>query len=185
MRVIDQIDDPQLDSLIAADEFFWLDVAAASEQEISALATRFGWHPLAVEDLINFRQRPKLDRYGDYMLIVFYGAGPRPDGTSKLIEVHLMVSGSYIVTIRQAECSELDDLRRRFAAKPEAGEQYIVYSVLDTLTDTFFPVLSAVDDEIDELETGDREPAHRRAAAASLRPPSRARGAAPGGDPAT
>ncbi|HWK18496.1 MAG TPA: magnesium/cobalt transporter CorA [Solirubrobacteraceae bacterium] len=152
MRVIDQIDDPQLDSLIADDEFFWLDVATPSEEEISTLAARFGWHELAVEDLINYPQRPKLDRYGDYMLIVFYGAGRSSDGTPKLIEVHLMVSGSYIVTIRQTECSELDDLRRRFAAKPDAGEQYIVYSVFDTLTDTFFPVLSAIDDEIDELE---------------------------------
>ncbi len=152
MRVLDQIDDPQLDSLIADDEFFWLDVAAPSEQQISTLAARFGWHELAVEDLIHYPQRPKLDRYGDYMLIVFYGAGRRGDGAPKLVEVHLMVSGSYIITIRQTECSELDDLRRRFAAKPDAGEQYIVYSVLDTLTDTFFPVLSAVDDEIDELE---------------------------------
>ena len=152
MRVIEQIDDPQLDSLIAGDEFFWLDLVSPSAPAVSTLAARFGWHELAVEDVINYPQRPKLDRYGDYMLIVFFGAGRSSDGTPKLIEVHLMVSGCYIITIRRTECSELDDLRRRFAAKPDAGEQYIVYSVLDTLTDTFFPVLSAIDDEIDELE---------------------------------
>ena len=78
------------------------------------------------------------------MLLVFYGAGREPDGAAKLIEVHVMVSGSYIVAIRHTGCSEIDDLRRRISAKPDASEQYIVYSVLDTLTDTFFPVLAAI-----------------------------------------
>ena len=144
MRVIDHAcDDPATSiSLIAADEFFWLHVAAASEQEISALATRFGWHPLAVEDLINFRQRPKLDRYGDYMLIVFYGAGRRPDGTSKLIEVHLMVSGSYIDHDPPGpSCSEpRPTCGAGLPPSPRRASSTIVYSVLDTLTDTFFPV---------------------------------------------
>src|SRR5450755_558553 len=152
MFVLDHIDDEKLDSLLSRNEFFWFDLAAPSAQDISRLGSRFGWHPLAVEDLVSFGQRPKMDRYGDYMLLVFYGAGREPDGAAKLIEVHVMVSGSYIVAIRHTGCSEIDDLRRRISAKPDASEQYIVYSVLDTLTDTFFPVLSSIDDEIDELE---------------------------------
>ena len=152
MFVLDHIDDEKLDSLLSRNEFFWLDLAAPSAEDISRLGSRFGWHPLAVEDLVSFGQRPKMDRYGDYMLLVFYGAGREPDGAAKLIEVHVMVSGSYIVAIRHTGCSEIDDLRRRISAKPDASEQYIVYSVLDTLTDTFFPVLSSIDDEIDELE---------------------------------
>jgi magnesium transporter len=152
MRVLEAIDDSLLESLHAADEFFWLDLADPSSEDLERLGRRYGWHPLAVEDLVHFGQRPKMDRYGDYMLLVFYGARQGDSGAAELIEVHLVVSGSYMVTVRRARCHELDDLRRRVNAKPDVSEQFIVYSVLDSLTDTFFPVLSAIDDEIDQLE---------------------------------
>jgi magnesium transporter len=150
--VLAQIDDGALDSLTAAHEFFWLDLAGPSEQDIAKLSERFGWHQLVVEDLLNFGQRPKIDNYGDYMLLVFYGARPGEQAVAALTEVHLVVSGSYIVTVRHAGCDELDELRRKFDAKPERSEQYVVYAVLDTLTDTFFPILSEIDEQIDQLE---------------------------------
>ncbi len=56
------------------------------------------------------------------------------------------------MTVRTGECSELDELRRRLPAEHTQGEQFIVYRILDTLTDTFFPVLETIDDAIDELE---------------------------------
>ncbi len=152
MRVLETIDDSLLDSLQGDDEYFWLDLADPSSEDVERLARRYSWHPLAVEDIVHFGQRPKMDRYGDYMLLVFYGARQSDAAAAELTEVHLVVSGSYIVTVRHTHCHELDDLRRRVEAKPDVSEQFIVYSVLDALTDTFFPVLSGIDDEIDLLE---------------------------------
>jgi magnesium transporter len=152
MRVLETADETTIDDLIARSEFFWLDLAGPAPEQISELGQRFGWHQLAVEDLLEFGQRPKIDTYGDYMLLVFFGARHAGDGTPELTEVHLIVSGSYIVTIRHAACHELDALRQRMSAKGHAGEQYVVYAVLDTLTDTFLPVLAEVDDAIDSLE---------------------------------
>jgi magnesium transporter len=154
MQVLDHIDEQAIDGLLERDEFFWLDLTGPADAEVEGLAKRFDWHPLATEDLIHYGQRPKIDRYGDYMLLVFYGArSPEAaeDGPS-LTEAHLIVSGSYIVSIRQTDCGELEELRKRFEARPEKSEQFVVYSVLDTLTDTFFPVLSLIDDAIDQLE---------------------------------
>jgi magnesium transporter len=152
MRVLETIDDSLLDSLRTGDEYFWLDLSDPSSEDVERLAQRFGWHPLAVEDLVHFGQRPKMDGYGDYMLLVFYGARAGEKGAAELTEVHLVVSGSYIVTVRHAHCHELDELRRRVKVKLNVTEQYIVYLVLDALTDTFFPVLASIDDEIDQLE---------------------------------
>ncbi len=152
VRVLDRIDDEALDELNSQDEFFWLDLAGPSDEEVARLGRRYGWHQLLLEDLTGFGQRPKIDNYGDYMLLVFYGVRPGDENTAELTEVHLVVSGSYIVTVRHAGCNELDELRRRFDVKPERSEQYVVYAVLDALTDTFFPILSAVDDQIDQLE---------------------------------
>jgi magnesium transporter len=155
MQVLDRIDEQAIDALIARDEFFWLDLVDPSDAQLAALGARFGWHALALEDLQHQRQRPKLDRYGDQMLIVFYGARPTGDHAEEgpqLIEVHLMVSGSWVVTVRRAPCAELDELRRRVAEGPRRDEEFVVYRICDTLTDTFFPVLEQVDDAIDELE---------------------------------
>jgi magnesium transporter len=89
------------------------------------------------------------------MLIVFYGArSPEhlEDDQPHLVEVHMMVSGSWVVTARREACGELDTLRRRFAEDPGRDEEFVVYRIFDTLTDTFFPVLERIDDAIDELE---------------------------------
>jgi len=153
--VLDGVDERAIDELIARDEFFWLDLVDPSDEQLAGLGGRFGWHPLALEDMQHFRQRPKLDRYEDQMLIVFYGAHAAEalsDTAPRMIEVHLMVSGSWVVTVRRGACDALDELRRRIAADPSRDEELVVYKICDTLTDSFFPVLEKIDDAIDELE---------------------------------
>jgi magnesium transporter len=152
VQVLDAIDDATLDQAASHDEFFWLDLASPEQDEVDALAKRFDWHPLMVEDIANFGQRPKMDSYDEYAYLVFYGARKDDQGQPAMTEVHLVVSGGYIVSIRHAGCHQLDELRARFARRPAGNEQYVVYAVLDTLTDTFFPILEAIDDRIDELE---------------------------------
>lgn len=159
--IFDAIRSDQLDELLARRTFFWLDLFQPSDDELDMLAGKLGWHPLAVEDTKEFEQRPKLDRYGDHMLLVFYGAhGLKPhhddaDGDRPaLVEVHLLVSGDWIVTIRRHRCDALEELRHSFRHRdhdPE-NEQFVVYRILDVLTDTFFPVLDEIDETIDSLE---------------------------------
>jgi magnesium transporter len=152
MQVLDAIDEPRIADLTGRDEFFWLDVAGPTPEQIDALADRFGWHKLVREDLKEFEQRPKIDNYGEYMLLVFYGAHFDPTGDPELTEVHIIVSGSYIVTLRHKGCNELESLHARFQERPAGSEQFVVYRVLDTLTDSFFPVLEKLDEDIDQLE---------------------------------
>jgi magnesium transporter len=155
MQVLGGIDERAIEQLTARDEFFWLDLVDPTDEQLGGLAERFRWHPLALEDTQHFRQRPKLDRYGDQMLIVFYGAHATEalsDDAPDLVEVHIVVSGSWVVTVRRRRCDELDALRRRIAAEPSGDEELVVYKIFDTLTDTFFPVLERIDDAIDELE---------------------------------
>ncbi len=152
MQVLDAIDERAIDELVARREFFWLDLVDPTEQQLEGLAQRFHWHALALEDLQKRGQRPKLDRYGDHMLLVFYGARQIGHAPPDVIEVHLVVSGDWVVTVRHGGCDELDELRQRLPADHTQGEQFVVYRILDTLTDTFFPVLDGIDDEIDRLE---------------------------------
>jgi magnesium transporter len=151
VRVLRAIDDGPIDEACASDEFFWIDLEDPTDEAIARLGERFDWHPLAVEDLQSLGQRPKLESYGDYVVMFFFGARAGDDGLPDPVEVGLVVSGSYVVTVRRAG-PELDALRARLEARPSGEEQWVVYAILDTLTDTFFPGLAATDERIDELE---------------------------------
>jgi magnesium transporter len=152
VEVLDSTQSPELEDLCARDEFFWLDLHDPTEEELRELAERFDWHPVLLDDLTEFSQRPKLDRYGDHMLIVFYGARIDHEGAPALTEVHLVVAGSYLVTVRRKGCQELEQVRRRFQDRDAESEQFVVYRVLDALTDSFFPVIDNLDATLNELE---------------------------------
>jgi len=58
-----------------------------------------------------------------------------------------------VVTVRRRPFAELDRLKRELAvASTQRTEQYYLYRIVDTVVDSFFPVLSGLDDEINDLE---------------------------------
>ena len=146
------VDPEHLRELLAKDQFFWLDLASPSPDDIERLGEIFHFHPLALEDTENFGQRPKLDDYQDYMFLVFYGARDNADDPDLLHEVHLFVSGSYLVTVHRDPIPPLEEQANKIQGQPVHSEQFVLYRVFDALTDTFFPLLAGMDDNIDELE---------------------------------
>jgi magnesium transporter len=138
---------------LARDQFFWLDLTAPSPAELEQLQEVFGFHPLALEDTEHFGQRPKLDDYGDHVFLVFYGAWRHTARDEEpLREVHLFISGSYLVTIHRDPLPPLEQERHALSGRVLHSEQFLLYRVVDALVDSFFPLLSDMDDEIDELE---------------------------------
>lgn len=147
------IDRPAINDHLQRDQFFWLDLTAPSNDQLAELHELFGFHPLALEDTEHFHQRPKLDNYDDYVFLVFYGAWrQREDDQAPLREVHIFVSGKYLVTIHRDPLPALDDQREELHGRVLHSEQFLLYRVLDALADSFFPLLSDMDEEIDDLE---------------------------------
>jgi magnesium transporter len=147
MQVLTSIDRPAIERLRAADEFFWLDILTPTAEEVEEIAELFDLHPLVTEDLQKFGQRPKIDDYDDSLHIVFYGVEHYEP-----VEVHLIVKGEVLITVRRLECAPLHTAKDRIDALDHTREEYAVYRVLDALTDSFFPLIDSIDDAIDELE---------------------------------
>ena len=153
MRVLEAIDDGALDDLGARHEFVWLDLVDPSQADVERLRKRFGWHPIVVQDLARFGQRAKLDLYDDdYLFIAFYGVEPGEGDDVRLVEVHLVVSGDYVVTVRHPGARDLEERRARLTDRHDAPEQFVVYTILDALTDSFFPMVEELENRLDELE---------------------------------
>jgi magnesium transporter len=148
-----ELDEKTIKDNLRRDQFFWLDLTAPNQEKLAKLGELFGFHPLALEDAEEFQQRPKLDNYGDYVVLVFYGAWRHgPGDQAPLLEVHLFISGHYLITIHRDPLPLFDTERKQLDGQVLHSEQFLIYRVLDTLTDSFFPILSDIDDEIDDLE---------------------------------
>jgi len=147
------IDEARIRERLQNDQFFWLDLQSPGEEELSQLHDIFDFHPLALEDSEHFRQRPKLDDYGDYVFVVFYGASShRARDRGLLREVHMFISGQYLVTIHRGSLPSFDREREQLGGRVLHSEQFLLYRVLDALVDSFFPLLADMDNEIDNLE---------------------------------
>ncbi len=147
MQVLDKVDPDAIRALHERDEFFWLDLDSPSDAELDALGELLGISDLAVEDSKEFGQRPKLDDYGERVLIVFYGAhGSEP------VEVHVHVSGEEVVTIRRGPCGHLWEARERAATARVRTEQDLVYRVLDALAGSLRALADRYAAEVEHLE---------------------------------
>jgi magnesium transporter len=142
-----------IESRLASGEFFWLDLEDAGPDDFALLRDVFRFHPLALEDSEQFGQRPKLEEYDNFVFLVVYGAAPPPD-VDRLVEMHLFYSESYLVSVRREHAPSCHELRQRYAKKPGQLERPIVvlYRLLDSLSDSFFPALEDYDDRIDGVE---------------------------------
>jgi magnesium transporter len=142
-----------LESRLSSGEFFWLDLHDPSEEDFALLRDVFKFHPLALEDSEQFGQRPKLEDYEDFVFFVFYGAAPPPD-EDRLVEVHFFYSERFLVTVRQDEAPACEALKERYSKRPAPLEKPIalLYRLMDTFTDSFFPALEDFDERIDTVE---------------------------------
>jgi magnesium transporter len=152
MLVLTELEPDRIAQQRARDEFFWLDLNEPSSDDLRRTGEVLGLHPLALEDTREWGQRPKVDTYGDHVLAVYYTARIAPGVEAEPIEVHVYVSGSFVLTVRRRDCTALDELHDQLMHEPIEDEGYLVYRVFDTLTDAYYPVIDALEERIDALE---------------------------------
>jgi magnesium transporter len=142
-----------VEARLGANEFFWLDIHAPTEEEFQLLRDLFKFHPLALEDSEQFGQRPKIDEYDNFVFLVFFGAAPPPD-EDRLVEMHCFYSDRFLVTVRRDDAPACERVRERYAKRPAPLERPIalLYRLLDELTDSFFAALEDFDERIDQIQ---------------------------------
>lgn len=137
------------------DTTVWVDVVDATHDEIQRIGEKFGFHPLALEDVERGGQRPKIDQYDGYQYIVFYGLTTEAD-RCKSHEVDIFVGEHYMVTFHDSRLPVIAETAARWRANVAElnnhGPGFLLYSLLDSLVDGYFPVLDDVADRAEQLE---------------------------------
>ncbi len=78
--------------------------------------------------------------------------GDNASPADPLREVHLFISGKYVITAHRDPLPPLDEQRDQLDGRMLHSEQFLLHRILDALTDSFFPLLAEMDDQIDERD---------------------------------
>jgi magnesium transporter len=134
----------------------WLDLHGPDETDLTVLSEEFGLHPLAVEDALHHRQRPKLDRYPTHLFVTAYAARlDVSNGQLATSEVAAFVTTQALITVRKDDGLDIGAVVDRWDASPDLtqyGVGYLLYGLLDYIVDGHFDAVQNLDDSVEELE---------------------------------
>jgi len=139
-------------ALADADASLWVDVTAESHHDIGEVAALLELHPLVAEDIGEQNQRAKVEETeGSVHIVMFWIAY---EGAVTELEVDLVLSRRSLLTVHAPgwDPFELPQLRGDVGHLLKRGPDFLLYSITDGIVDGYFPVLDALDDEIDALQ---------------------------------
>ncbi|MEG3626121.1 magnesium and cobalt transport protein CorA [Streptomyces poriticola] len=145
------------------DGFVWLGLHEPTDDEFAGIADLFDLHPLAVEDAIEARQRPKLERYDATLFAVFKTVvhidHEEVTTTSEVVstgEIMVFVGRDFVVTVRHGRHGSLGPLREELEADPQQlakGPSAVLHAIADHVVDDFLTAIDAVQADIDRVES--------------------------------
>jgi magnesium transporter len=122
----------------------------------------FNLHPLLLEDVVNVPQRPKVEPYGDQLLIIVRMVRMGEDDeygepTVDMEQVSMVVAKHYVITFQERHGDILDPVRKRLSSDKsnlrKRGSDYLAYAIADTIIDAYYPVLEVVGNHLESLES--------------------------------
>jgi magnesium transporter len=137
------------------DCFVWVALYEPDAAELEEMQQEFELHELAVEDARHGHQLPKMDEYGDELFVVLHIV-QWVDGEIHTGELDIFVGPNYVLTVRTRSDQGFAMVRARCEREPELlrhGAGYVLYTLMDAVVDRYFPVLSTLEAELEDLET--------------------------------
>ena len=133
----------------------WIDVVGLHDVEmLQSLGDHFGLHPLALEDVLNTGQRPKLESYRDHLFVVLRMIHPDPGQNTE--QLSLFFGEGFVLTFQEAPGDVFEGVRKRIrhglGRIRRMGSDYLAYALTDSVVDHLFPVLENLGERLEELE---------------------------------
>ncbi|NWF49961.1 MAG: magnesium/cobalt transporter CorA [Ignavibacteriaceae bacterium] len=137
---------------------FWINIDGIHNVGlVEDVGKSYGIHPLVLEDILNPVQRPKIEDYDEYIFIVLRMLTFNPKDQNIEWEQLSMIWGSnYLVTFQEAQGDVFEPVRERIRTGKgkirKEGIDYLVYTLLDAVVDSYFSTLESIGDSIENLE---------------------------------
>ena len=134
--------------------FVWVALKDPGPGELAALQNEFDLHELAVEDARHGHQRPKIDEYGDSLFAVLHNIEVVSEEL-RVGEVDIFVGKNYMLSVRNQAEPGFAAVRARCEREPELlrhGAGFVFYALIDAVVDRYFPVIEALEGELERVE---------------------------------
>lgn len=134
--------------------FVWVGLKDPGPGELAAMQHEFDLHELAVEDARHGNQRPKVEEYGESLFAVLHMI--ETEGAELVVgELDIFAGRNYILSVRNRAKKGFVDVRARCEREPhllENGSGFVLYALMDSVVDRYFPVLDMLETELEMLE---------------------------------
>ena len=155
-KKLGDIPEEQIHDYVARpDCFVWVALREPDPEKLLQMQEAFDLHPLAVEDARNGHQTPKIEEYGDSLFVVVKMIEMAADGYLAVGEIDIFVGPNYILSVRRGVEKGFGDVRARSEREPELlkhGSSYVLYALMDSAVDRYFPILNALEVELEQIE---------------------------------
>jgi magnesium transporter len=152
---VDTIDDllPCLDN----DKVSWINVDGLGDAEFfQQLGLHFRIHQLALEDIFNLGQRPKVEEYDRQLFVVLAMAYENKEQEVVFEQVCMVLAEKFVITIQEESGDVFDPVRQRLRERGGNARfmkaDYLAYALIDAVIDQYFPIIESLGDSMDELQ---------------------------------
>ena len=135
--------------------FVWVALRDASDAELHLMQHEFGLHDLAVEDARHGHQRPKIEEYGNSVFAVLHLLELTPTDELRLGEVNVFAGPNYVLSVRNSSSQGFLGVRERCEREPallRQGSSFVLYALMDAVVDRYFPLVDALESELETIE---------------------------------
>jgi magnesium transporter len=136
----------------------WVNVIGLRDVEvIEQVGNRCGLHPLLLEDVLNINQRPKLEEYDGAVAVIVNALGydKERDQVAKE-QVGLVLGPGFVISFQERDTGLFDSVKQRIRTSKghirHSGPDYLLYALLDSIVDTYFEAIEAVQDQLESIE---------------------------------
>jgi magnesium transporter len=132
-----------------------IDLTDADDRDLTLVGEDLRLHPLAIEDALNPRQRPKLEAYPDHLFLVVHELDVR-EGQLEAAQIACFIGENFVLTVHDAADRLLEVARARWdresgdALENQVGN--LVYVLLDTIVDDYQLIADGLEDKTEDLE---------------------------------
>jgi len=135
--------------------FVWVALRDASDDELAVMQEEFDLHDLAVEDARHGHQRPKIEEYGKTVFTVLHLIEYTPTDELRLGEVNVFTGPNFVLSVRNRSTQGFLGVRERCEHEPEQlsqGASFVLYALMDAVVDRYFPLVDAMETELETIE---------------------------------